>query len=84
MKEAIRLRELEAECRERALSEPDRKWYWLAQAAKYEILASRRIAFHAEEHSAPKTPEIRLAQWSHERDVRRMMDPLPDGRRSYW
>jgi hypothetical protein len=84
MNEAIRLRELEAECRERALSESDRKWYWLAQAAKYQILASRRIAFHSDESSGPKTPEIRLAQWSHERDVRRVMDPLPDGRRVDW
>lgn len=84
MKEAIRLRELEAECRERAASEPDRKWYWLAQAAKYQILASRTIAFHSEPDHPPKTPEIKLSQGSHERDVRRMMDPLPDGRRSYW
>ena len=38
--EAIRLRELEAECRQRALSEPDKKWYWLAQAAKYQVQAS--------------------------------------------
>ena len=84
MKEAIRLHELEAECRERAASEPDRKWYWLAQAAKYQVLASQRIAFHSEENTAPTTPEIRLAQGSHERDVRRMMDPLPDGRRVDW
>jgi hypothetical protein len=84
MPEVIRLRELESECRERAASEPDRKWYWLAQAAKYQILASRKIAFHAEDGSAPKAPEIKLAPGSHERDVRRMMDPLPDGRRSYW
>lgn len=84
MKEAIRLRELEAECRERAQSEPDRKWYWLAQAAKYQVLASRKVAYLLEEGSAPKAPEIKLSQGSHERDVRRMMDPLPDGRRTYW
>ena len=84
MTEAILLRELEAECRERAAREPDRKWYWLAQAAKYQILASRKIAYLLEESGAPKTPEIKLAQGSHERDARRVMDPLPEGRRTYW
>ena len=49
MNEAIRLRELEAECRQRALSEPEKKWYWLAQAAKYQVQASQKIAFHSEE-----------------------------------
>ena len=49
MQEAIRLRELEAECRQRALSEPDKKWYWLAQAAKYQVQASQKIAFRPEE-----------------------------------
>jgi hypothetical protein len=84
MKEAIRLRELEAECRQRALSEPDKKWYWLAQAAKYQVQASQQLAFRPEESSAPRTPEIKLAQWSHVRDERRVMDPLPDGRKSPW
>ena len=46
MQEAIRLRELEAECRQRALSEPDKKWYWLAQAAKYQVQANQKLAFH--------------------------------------
>jgi hypothetical protein len=84
MKEAIRLRELEAECRQRALSEPDKKWYWLAQAAKYQVQASQQIAFDSAESSALRTPEIKLAQWSHVRDERRVMDPLPDGRKSPW
>jgi len=83
MKEAIRLRELEAECRQRALSEPDKKWYWLAQAAKYQVQASQQLAFQ-EQNSVPRTPEIKLAQWSHVRDERRVMDPLPDGRKSPW
>ena len=52
MQEAIRLRELEAECRQRALSEPDKKWYWLAQAAKYQVQANQKLAFHAEEANA--------------------------------
>ncbi|MEH2534794.1 hypothetical protein V1277_005910 [Bradyrhizobium sp. AZCC 1588] len=84
MKEAIRLRELEAECRQRALSEPDKKWYWLAQAAKYQVQASQKLAFDSEGSNTPETPEIKLAQWSHVRDERRVMDPLPDGRRSPW
>ena len=44
MQEAIRLRELEAECRQRALGEPDKKWYWLAQAAKYQVQANQKLA----------------------------------------
>ncbi|ANW01804.1 hypothetical protein [Bradyrhizobium icense] len=83
MKEANRLRELEAECRQRALSEPDKKWYWLAQAAKYQVQASQQLAF-SEGSNTPHTPEVKLAQWSHVRDERRVMDPLPDGRRSPW
>jgi hypothetical protein len=42
MQEAARLRELEAECRQHALDEPERKWYWLAQAAKYQVLADQQ------------------------------------------
>ena len=84
MNEANRLHELEAECRQRALSEPEKKWYWLAQAAKYQVQASQQLAFRSEESSAPHTPEIKLAQWAHVRDERRVMDPLPDGRKSPW
>jgi hypothetical protein len=84
MQEAIRLRELEAECRQRALSEPDKKWYWLAQAAKYQVQANQQLAFQAEETKTPDSPEIKLVQWSHVRDERRVMEPLPDGRRSPW
>jgi hypothetical protein len=77
MQEAIRLRELEAECRQRALSEPDKKWYWLAQAAKYQVQANQKLAFRSEEANAPDSPEIKLAQWSHVRDERRVMEPFP-------
>ena len=76
MNEAIRLRELEAECRQRALSEPDKKWYWLAQAAKYQVQASQKIAFRSEEPAPPDTPEVKLVQWSHGRDERRLMGPF--------
>ena len=76
MQEAIRLRELEAECRQRALSEPDRKWYWLAQAAKYQVQASQKIAYRSEEGHTADFPEVKLAQWSHGRDERRLMGPL--------
>ena len=83
MNDANRLRELEAECRQRALSEPDKKWYWLAQAAKYQVQANQKQAFQSEEPGVvPNTPEIKLVQWSHVRDERRLMEPLPDGRRS--
>jgi hypothetical protein len=76
MNEAIRLRELEAECRQRALSEPDKKWYWLAQAAKYQVKASQKIAFRSDEANTADFPEVKLAQWSHGRDERRLMSPF--------
>jgi hypothetical protein len=76
MNEAIRLRELEAECRQRALSEPDKKWYWLAQAAKYQVQASQKIAFRSDESNTADFPEVKLAQWSHGRDERRLMSPF--------
>jgi hypothetical protein len=82
MNDANRLRELEAECRQRAVNDPDKQWYWLAQAAKYQVQANQKVAFQSEEPAAPDTPEIKLVQWSHVRDERRVMDPLPDGRRS--
>jgi hypothetical protein len=76
MNEAISLRELEAECRQRALSEPDKKWYWLAQAAKYQVQANQKIAFRSEEADTADFPEVKLAQWSHGRDERRLMSPF--------
>jgi hypothetical protein len=82
MQEAIRLRELEAECRQRALGEPDKKWYWLAQAAKYQIQASQKIAFRFEKPTTARTPEVKLVQWSHGRDERRSMEALPLERRT--
>ena len=83
MQEAISLRELEAECRQRALSEPEKKWYWLAQAAKYQVQANQKLAFHSDESNLPDSPEIKLVQWSHVRDERRVMEPLPDGWRTH-
>ena len=61
MQEATHLRELEAECRQRALSEPDKKWYWLAQAAKYQVQASQKIAFHSE--GSHDRPTFRKSSW---------------------
>jgi len=60
MNELTRLRELEADCRQRAQSEPERKWYWLAQAAKYQIQATLEVA---ENTTEPTAPEVRLANW---------------------
>jgi|SRR5258708_38514482 hypothetical protein len=77
MKEAARLRELEAECRQRALDEPQRQWYWLAQAAKYQVQAVRQIAFHFEECNTTDSPEVKLAQWPD--DGRRLMEPVAKG-----
>ena len=77
MNDVTRLRELEAQCRQRATSEPDKQWYWLAQAAKYRVQANQKIAFHSEDCRATDFPEVKLAQWSHGRDERRVMEPLP-------
>ncbi len=76
MNEAARLHELEAECRQRAGSEPEKRWYWLAQAAKYQVQANQKIAFQSEEGNTADSPEVKLAQWSHGRDERRLMEPL--------
>jgi len=82
MKEVSRLRELEAECRQRALGEPDRRWYWLAQAARYQIKADQEIAFHFDEcnNTEPSAPEVKLAQWPNGRDSRRSMEPIAGDR----
>ena len=82
MNEADRLRELETECRVLALSEPDKKWYWLAQAAKYQVQANQKIAFRFEEANTADTPEIKLAHWPHGRDERRLIERVPNGRRT--
>jgi hypothetical protein len=76
MKEPARLRQLEAECRQRALSEPQRKWYWLAQAAKFQTQAVQEIAFHFEDCNTADSPEVKLAQWPNGPDGRRLMEPF--------
>jgi hypothetical protein len=78
MEEAARLRRLEAECRQRALGEPQKKWYWLAQAARYQVQADQELAFHFEECDTADSnaPEIKLAQWLNGRDGRRLMEPV--------
>jgi hypothetical protein len=72
MKEAA-LRELEAECRQHALDEPERKWYWLAQAAKYQVQADQQTAFQSEQFETADSPEVVLAQWPNGRDERRRL-----------
>ncbi|QWG22636.1 hypothetical protein KMZ93_22185 [Bradyrhizobium sediminis] len=69
MKEIARLRELEADCRRRAQSEPERKWYWLAQAARYRTQAALEAA---EMSTEPSAPEVKLASWPMVRDERRL------------
>ena len=76
MKETARLRQLEAECRQRALSEPQRKWYWLAQAAKFQTQAVQKIAFHLEDCTTADSPEVKLAHWPNGPDARRLMEPF--------
>ena len=73
MKEAAHLRHLEAECRQRALSEPQRKWYWLAQAAKFQTQAVQEIAFDLDDCNTADSPEVILAQWPNGRDERRRL-----------
>ncbi|MDO9562445.1 MAG: hypothetical protein Q7J60_12550 [Bradyrhizobium sp.] len=69
MNEIARLRELESDCRQRAQSEPEKKWYWLAQAARFEIQANLPAD---ESTSEPNAPEVRLASWPLGEDVRRL------------
>jgi hypothetical protein len=73
MKEAARLRQLEAECRQRALDEPQRQWYWLAQAAKYQVQADQQTAYQSEQCETSDSPEVILAQWPNGRDERRRL-----------
>jgi hypothetical protein len=73
MQEAARLRELEAECRQHALDEPERKWYWLAQAAKYQVQADQQTAFQSEQFETADSPEVVLVQWPNGRDERRRL-----------
>jgi hypothetical protein len=76
MKEAAHLRHLEAECRQRALSEPQRRWYWLAQAAKFQTQAVQEIAFDLDHCNTADSPEVKLAQWPNGPDARRLMEPF--------
>jgi len=76
MKEAAHLRHLEAECRQRALSEPQRRWYWLAQAAKFQTQAVQQIAFDLDDCNTADCPEVKLAQWPNGPDARRLMEPF--------
>jgi hypothetical protein len=66
MKDVSQLRELESNCRQWALSEPERKWHWLAQAAKYHTQADCEIC-----DEFPDAPEVRLASWLGE-DAKRL------------
>ena len=69
MTEIARLRELEADCRQRAQREPEKKWYWLAQAARYQTQATFE---GTEESTEPNAPEVKLASWPMVRDQRRL------------
>jgi hypothetical protein len=70
MKEVIRLRQLEAECRMKTVVEPEKKRAWLAQAAKYQFQADMEIAFHFEECNTTESiaPEIKLRRYANARE----------------
>lgn len=70
MDDVSRLRELESDCRRRALSEPGKQWYWLAQAARYQMQADQRDTERFGEDVV--IPEIRLTSG---RDERRSTEP---------
>ena len=46
MNRLVEIRSQEFMCRERALLEPERKMFWLAQAEEWEQRALDEIAFH--------------------------------------
>ena len=49
MNRLVEIRSQEFMCRERALLEPERKMFWLAQAEEWEQRALDEIAFHFRE-----------------------------------
>ena len=49
MKKVIEIRNQELMCRERALSEPERRAFWLAKAEEWGQRALDEIAFHLRE-----------------------------------
>jgi hypothetical protein len=69
MKEITRLRKLQADCRRRARNEPERKWHWLAQAARYQIQANLEVTQLPAE---PNAPDVTLASWPLGGDERRL------------
>ena len=51
MNRLVEIRSQEFMCRERALLEPERKMFWLAQAEEWEQRALDEIAFHFRERN---------------------------------
>ena len=49
MKKLVEIRSQELMCRERALSDPERRAFWLAKAEEWEQRALDEIAFHFRE-----------------------------------
>jgi hypothetical protein len=72
MKEIVHLRQMEADCRQRAVTDPEKQWYWLAQAARYQFQLDVEIASDVEECNRDEfiPPEIRLAEWPMEHERR--------------
>ena len=57
MKDASRYRALASLYRQHAAYDPDKSWYLLGQAERWEHLADREISDHFRECSAASAPE---------------------------
>jgi hypothetical protein len=55
MKDLVQCRKLEAKFRQLAVSDPTKRFIWLAEAEKWEHEAEAEIAFHFEARNAVRT-----------------------------
>jgi hypothetical protein len=71
MKEIAHLREIGSGLSATSSNRPEKQWYWLAQAARYQFQLDAEIASDVEECNRDEfiPPEIRLTEWpmQHER-----------------
>jgi len=64
MKDLVQCRKLEAKFRRLAVSDPTKRFIWLAEAEKWEHEAEAEIASHLEARNAVRTTGA-IDQWSH-------------------
>ena len=85
MKDLVQCRKLEAKFRQLAVSDPARRFLWLAEAEKWEREAEAEIASHFEARNAVRTtvaiePITTKSSTDYERSVSRLLPTLRDAR----